>query len=88
MQTTCVSNKDNANSNDSEHSFVIRENTRLKHRCYFVDYFHQVRRFFDACFGKLLFFYFLLLFVDAIDENPFDVRIAFRFRRHDVLENV
>ena len=25
--------KDNANSNDSGHIFVIRENTHLKHRC-------------------------------------------------------
>ena len=33
MQTICVSSKDNAKSNDSDHIFVIRENTRLKHRC-------------------------------------------------------
>ena len=29
MQTTCVSNKDNAKSNGSKHSFEIRENTSL-----------------------------------------------------------
>ena len=29
MQTKCVSNKDNAKSNDSDHIFVIRENTRI-----------------------------------------------------------
>ena len=33
MHTTCVNSKDNAKSNDSDHIFVIRENTRLKHRC-------------------------------------------------------
>ena len=32
MHTTCVNSKDNAKSNDSDHIFVIRENTRLKHR--------------------------------------------------------
>ena len=30
---TCVSSKDNAKSNDSDHIFVIRENTSLKHKC-------------------------------------------------------
>ena len=34
MHTACVYNsKDNAKSNDSDHIFVIRENTRLKPRC-------------------------------------------------------
>ena len=33
MHITCVNSKDNAKSNDSDHIFVIRENTRLKHRC-------------------------------------------------------
>ena len=33
MHTTCVNSKDNAKSNDSDYSFVIRENMRLKHRC-------------------------------------------------------
>ena len=33
MHTTCVNSKDNAKSNDSDHIFVIRENTRRKHRC-------------------------------------------------------
>ena len=33
MQTTCVSSKDNAKSNDSDHICAIRENTHLKHRC-------------------------------------------------------
>ena len=33
MHTTCVNSKDNAKSNDFDHSFVIREITRLKHRC-------------------------------------------------------
>ena len=32
MHTTCVNGKDNAKSNDSDHIFAIRENTRLKHR--------------------------------------------------------
>ena len=35
MQTTCLSSKDNAKSNDSDHIFVSRENTHLKHRCPF-----------------------------------------------------
>ena len=39
MQTTCVNSKDNSKSYDSDHIFVIRENTRLKHRCpYFLAY--------------------------------------------------
>ena len=29
MLTICVSSKDNAKSNDSDHIFVIRENMRL-----------------------------------------------------------
>ena len=33
MHTTCVNSKDNAKSNDSDHTFVIRENTCLKHIC-------------------------------------------------------
>ena len=33
MHTACVNSKDSAKSNDSDHIFVIRENTRLKHRC-------------------------------------------------------
>ena len=33
MPTTCINSKENAKSNDSDHIFVIRENTRLKHRC-------------------------------------------------------
>ena len=33
MHTTCVNSNDNASSNDSDHIFVIRENTCLKHRC-------------------------------------------------------
>ena len=33
MHITCVNSKDIAKSNDSDHIFVIRENTRLKHRC-------------------------------------------------------
>ena len=36
MHTTCVNSKDNAKSNDSDHIFVIRENTHLKHRCPFI----------------------------------------------------
>ena len=36
MHTTCVNSKDNAKSIDSNHIFVIRGNTRLKHRCPFV----------------------------------------------------
>ena len=39
MHTTCVNSKDNAKSNESDHIFVIRENTRLKHRCpYYLGY--------------------------------------------------
>ena len=33
MHTSCVNSMDNAKSNDFEHIFAIRENTRLKHRC-------------------------------------------------------
>ena len=33
MHTTCVNSKDNIKSNDSDHIVLIRENTRLKHRC-------------------------------------------------------
>ena len=33
MHTACVNSKDNAKSNDSDHIFVVRENTCLKHRC-------------------------------------------------------
>ena len=29
MHTTCVNSKDNAKSNDSDHIFVIRENTQM-----------------------------------------------------------
>ena len=32
METTCVSSKDNAKSNESDHIVVIREKKRLKHR--------------------------------------------------------
>ena len=35
MHITCVNSKDNAKSNYSDHIFVIRENTHLKHRCPF-----------------------------------------------------
>ena len=35
---TCVNSKYNAKSNDSDHIFVIRENTRLKHRCPFFSF--------------------------------------------------
>ena len=33
MHTTCVKSNDNGKSNNSDYIFVIRENTRLKHRC-------------------------------------------------------
>ena len=36
MHTTCVNSKDNAKSSDSDHIFVIRNNTRLKHKCPFL----------------------------------------------------
>ena len=36
MQSTCVSCKDNATPNDSDHVFVIRKNICLKHRCPFL----------------------------------------------------
>ena len=42
MQTTCVSKNDNAKSNDSDHIFVIRENTRLKHRCPFFYFIRPI----------------------------------------------
>ena len=37
MYTTCINSKNNPKSNDSDHIFVIRENTRLKHRCPLLD---------------------------------------------------
>ena len=33
MHTSCVNSTDNGKSNDSDPIFVIREYTRLKHRC-------------------------------------------------------
>ena len=47
MQTTCVSSEDNSKSNDSNHIFAIRKNTRLKHRCHCFALPSQFRSYFD-----------------------------------------
>ena len=49
MHTTRVNSKENAKSNDSDHVFVIRKNTCLKHRCPFKVHFLFLNIFLTRC---------------------------------------
>ena len=54
MHTICVNSQDNAKSNDSDHIFVIRENTHLKHRCPWHLLLSHCR-YFDKSFTEMFF---------------------------------